>query len=207
MADDDTPLTNPEPEPEPEPEPTPSAGSGGGGGRADKGVPMDAWVTAPLLAAARSNMVLAESTLDYVQRLAYVDPSDPNSGPRMLRFQIERKYKKTDGGFGSELLKVEAPVLALLPVPALLVDEVQIDFATTVNQAITQSSSSSSKTETEQVKMSGQLSVQSDQTRKSDYRATYSFRLHASQQPATEGMNMLTDIMATAMTPSTADPS
>lgn len=186
-------------------EPGDPVGSGG-----DNGVPIDAWIVAPLLATARSNAVLAETIIDYVQRMAYVDPANPSSGPRVLKFEVERRYKKPTGdGFGTEQLTIEAPVLALLPVPALLVDEVQIDFSTTVSRAVSQKKSAKAGAkagvEAGGVKLTGSLSVQSDQTRKSDYRATYSFRLHASQQPATEGMNMLTDIMASIMQPTPKD--
>ena len=107
MADEDQPT----PDSTPANAPTPPAGGGGAGGDGqggrrppdNTGIPIDAWITAPLLAAARSNMVLAENTLDYVKRLAYMDPDDPSSGPRLLKFTLDRKYKKPDGpGFGSE---------------------------------------------------------------------------------------------------------
>ena len=186
-------------------------------GNAGGNLPLDMWIVAPLLATARGNAALAETTLDYVRRIAFENPDQPDSKPRLLVFNIERKYKKpTEDGFGSEILQIKAPVLALLPIPALLVDEVQIEFSTSITQIQSESESKSEEQTTSSessqsgflpgsknssTQLKGGLSVQSDQTRKSDYRSTYTFRLRASQQEIPEGMARLTDMMASVMMP------
>ena len=180
-------------------------------------LPLDMWIVAPLMATARGNAALAETTLDYVRRIAFENPDEPDSAPRLLTFNVERKYKKpTEDGFGSETLQIVAPVLALLPIPALLVDEVQIEFSTSVTQIKSDAESSSSKktvssksdqssflpgTNSASTQLTGGLSVQSDHTRKSDYRSTYTFKLRASQQEVPEGMARLTDMMSAVMEP------
>lgn len=188
------------------------AAEGGGGN-----LPLEMWIVAPLMATARGNAALAETTLDYVRRIAFQNPDQPDSEPRLLTFVVERKYKKPTGdGFGSETLQIDAPVLALLPIPALLVDEVQIEFSTAITQIKSDSESMSREesgtseatkasllpwTKKSNTQLSGGLSVQSDHTRKSDYRSTYTFRLRASQQEIPEGMARLTDMMAAVMMP------
>ncbi len=49
--------------------------------------------------------------------------------------------------------------------------------------------------------MSGNVKTQHDNTRTTDYTATYHFHVEAEQQPSTEGMNTLTDVFASVMTP------
>jgi hypothetical protein len=184
-------------------------------------LPLDMWIVAPLMATARGNAALAEATLEYVRSIAFENTDDPNSGPRVLTFNVERKYKKpTEDGFGSEILQIEAPVLALLPIPALLIDEVQIEFSTSITQikSETESKSAESSVSSEEKKsgllpgsqksekqLSGGLSVQSENTRKSDYRSTYTFKLRASQQEVPEGMARLTDMMTSVMMPTPID--
>lgn len=174
-----------------------------------KGIPIEYLVTGPLLAGARGNMALAEVNIDCFLKLAYKDGKGDDSTPRLLTFELERPYQaNTANGLGAwekQKISVTAPCAALLPLPALLVDKITIDFTTTISQE----SSTTVKVGSE-VSASGgmfgwtvsaKVTTDVEHQRSSKQECTYQFHVEASQQPQAEGMSKLCDIFSSVIEP------
>lgn len=172
-----------------------------------KGLPMRELIGAPLFAAAEAQEKLAAIALDYYKKIAYEDNS---TATRVLTFDLERPIVQ-DGVVSSENNKVtvKAPFLGLVPIPSLLIDRVDIDF----QMEVTETNSSTDRTSTEasteisskwfgvNVGISGKVSSSRENTRSTNQTAKYQVHVTASQQPATEGLSKLMDIMAACIEP------
>ena len=97
-----------------------------------QGIPIDYLVSAPLMAASRSNIALAQGMEEFVFTVGYQD-GDPTKEVNLITFQLERPY--TDNNTSevkTQQITVSCPLLGLIPIPALLVDSVTVDFTTTI---------------------------------------------------------------------------
>ncbi|MFZ6815667.1 DUF2589 domain-containing protein [Undibacterium sp. Rencai35W] len=170
-----------------------------------KGIPIDYLVSAPLMAAGRANIALAQSMEEFVMQIGFVG-GDPKNGTNNIVFNLERPYTDPDTNqVTTQTITVTCPLLGLVPIPALLVDNVTVDFTTTVDTS-SSSTTATSATVTGSYKggcfaMSGSVTASKNQMRSSNQSATYSFHVQADQQPATEGMGKLMDVMASCITP------
>lgn len=170
-----------------------------------KGIPIDYLVSAPLMAAARANLALAQQMQEFIFQVGYQD-GDPTKPANTITFKLQRPYQDpTSGTYQTEDFTVTAPLIGLVTIPSLLVDNVTIDFTATVSQ-----SQSSQNTTTANVsasygyfgfKISGSVSTTATNTRSTDYSGKYTFHVQADQQPATEGMNKLMDVVASVVQP------
>lgn len=176
-----------------------------------KGIPIDYLVATPLLAAARANIALAQNMEEFIFAIAYKN-DEGNSGSKatketnLISFELTRPYTDpTTGNMTTQTITVNAPLIGLVPIPALLVDNVTVDFTTTVG-------TTSSTTENASVsaaasygfgafQVSGNVTTSVNHMRQSNQTATYTFHVQADQQPATEGMGKLMDVMASVIEP------
>ena len=140
-----------------------------------KGLPMRELIAAPLIAAAEAQQELAATAWNFYQQIAF----DGKSGnkARILEFDVERPIQQ-DGKMTTMSQSVKAPFIGLVPIPSLLIDRVDVDFQMEV-------------TDTSNVKST------TNQT------AKYQIHVTASQQPQTEGLSKLMDIMASCIEPIT----
>jgi hypothetical protein len=170
-----------------------------------KGIPIDYLVSAPLMAASRANIALAQGMEEFVFQVGFVD-GDPTKGTNNIVFNLQRPYTDpASNQVSNQNLTVTCPLLGLVPIPALLVDNVTVDFTTSID---TSSSTNTSTSATVNAgykaggfTVSGQVTASRQQMRASNQSATYTFHIAASQQPATEGMGKLMDVMASCVTP------
>ena len=102
----------------------------------------------------------------------------------------------------------------LVPLPSLLVDDVQIDFQMEVTTTETSTENSQSSAETSvssnfkfgcfasgSVNVNGKVSSSRENTRSTNQTAKYQVHVSARQQPQTEGLSKLMDIMASCVEP------
>lgn len=184
-----------------------------------RGIPMSDLIGAPLAAAGKAQQNLAGAMVDYVNLLAYgsTDSSSGTGGDsqaiKTLPMQLNRPAIHDDGTITTETVTVAPPLLGVVPIPALLVDTVIIDFSMTVESMTksddtnTTSGSASGKVGgmwelfSGSLKVSGSVSTQRENTRSTDKTAKYDVHVEAHQQPPTEGMSKLMDLLATACEP------
>lgn len=179
------------------------------------GLDMAALIGGPLTAACNAQTMLARSTLNFIEEVG-LEPADA-SGVRKVRtaiFSFDRTADGTDGKMGSENVEMNVPLLAIVNVPALSIDTVDVTFDMEVKSSTSSQSSSDKNAELDataglkigpfslDVKIKGSISCHESNTRSSDNSAKYHVQVHASQQKTPEGLMRMLDILSSAVAPS-----
>ncbi len=173
------------------------------------GLPIAELIAAPLTAACDSQKRLAQSAFEFMTEIGYSDTEKQT--PRLLNFQLERPV---EGAADMQKVQVNAPFLGLVPLPALLIDDVQIDFQMEVTTTETTKSNVNAEVSTNvnssfkfgcfakgSVSVNGKVATSRENTRSTNQTAKYHVHVSARQQPPTEGLSKLMDIMATCVEP------
>lgn len=179
-------------------------------------LPIDQLICAPILAVAQGQSELCRVYLDYVFELAYEKGADgkPGSRARVIEFNLNRNIITPDGDVQAQPIKVEAPLLALVPVPAFTMDETTVRFTMEVKEVNTEKVQNDKSLETGAgfskwgftANVSGKVTTSSQNTRESDHSAKYDIFARAVQQQPAEGMAKLTQIFASVIEPISATP-
>ena len=180
------------------------------------GLDMAALIGGPLQAACDAQTMLARSTLNFIEEVGLEAP-DAN-GVRKVRtanFSFDRAADQTgDGKTASEKVEMNVPLLAIVNVPALSIDVVDVTFDMEVKSSTSSESSSDKSGELEadaglkigpfsmNVKIKGSIACHEKNTRSSDNSAKYHVQVHASQQKTPEGLMRMLDIISSAVAPS-----
>ena len=176
-----------------------------------QGLPMRELIAAPLMAACDSQYRLAQSAYHYMTQIGF--EGGDTTKPNLLKFNLQRPVE-TPGGIETSNIEVQAPFLGLVPVPSLLVDDVSIDFQMEVNAATSNTSTKSSEATVDahaearfgffgsgSIDVHGKVSSSRENTRSTNQTAKYQVRVSARQQPPTEGLSKLMDILASCTAP------
>lgn len=178
-------------------------------------LPIDQLICAPILAVAQGQSELCKVYLDHLMELAFEKDKDGKvtDKTRVIKFNLTRNIITPDGDVKPQTVAVEAPLLALVPVPAFTMDETTVRFTMEVKEVNT----SKTNTETESTasagfskwgfnaNVSGKVTTSSENTRTSDHSAKYDIYARAVQQQPSEGMAKLTQLFASVIEPITAD--
>ena len=108
-------------------------------------------------------------------------------------------------------LEVEAPLLALVPIPAFTMEEATVNFNMEVKDSTADKITDASEGTMESSlsiwgfssTISGKVTTSRENTRSSDKSAKYDIYARAAQQPAAEGMAKLSSIFASVIEPIT----
>ena len=163
------------------------------------GLPMNELIGAPLTSVVDAQRDLAKTMVNYVNEIGYADGAGKSEEARMLKFKLTKPVI-TDDAVTTTNIEMQAPVLGLLPMPALLVDKIAIDFQMEVTAASTSKSNTSAEASTEvsggfwrvKAKVSGKVSTARENTRSTNQTAKYQVHVEANQQPQTECLSKLT---------------
>ena len=167
-----------------------------------KGVPMQELISTPLIAASEAQQQLAASTLDFYNKAFFEDDGKKHH----LEFDLGRPVQ-APGGIGKEEVHVKEPFLGLVPVPALLIDDVNINFQmeateTSASKSVENadlSAYSTSKCFGASVSMQGRVVASRENTRSTNPTAKYQVSVSTSQQQQEEGLSKVMDIMASSI--------
>jgi len=175
------------------------------------GLPMSDLIGAPLKAACDSQFQLAQSAYTYMTQLGFQEGD--TSKPNLIKFNLERPVE-TPEGIQSSNIEVQAPFLGLVPIPSLLIDDIHIDFQMEVNASTSSKSTKEKEAQLDahadfklgifgkgNVDIHGKVSSSRENTRSTNQTAKYQVSVSARQQPPTEGLNKLMDIMASCTAP------
>ncbi|MCL2206509.1 MAG: DUF2589 domain-containing protein [Fibromonadales bacterium] len=172
-----------------------------------QGLPIAELISAPLKAACDSQKMLALSAFEYVMQIGFED----GKKTRLISFDLERPILESPGS--TSKIKVNAPFLGLVPLPSLLIDDVQIDFQMEVTDTTTEKSNTSAEVSTSaeasygffaakaKVNIAGKVTSSRENTRSTNQTAKYQVHVSARQQQPTEGLSKLMDIMAACIEP------
>lgn len=170
------------------------------------GLDMENLIGAPLRAAADASMQLADSTASFINKVGF----DTEGNVRKATFQFEKKSFNEDGTTNQDEMKVDVPLLAIVPIPNLQVDEVNVLF----DMEVKESEKSESATDLSatvsgtanfgivKVNVSGSVSSHSSNTRSTDNSAKYHVDVRATNHGTPEGLARVLDMMAASVSPS-----
>jgi len=175
------------------------------------GLDMGALIGGPLKAACDAQIMMAKATSDFIQNVG-MDAAN-TSGVRKVRtvdFSFQRPSTAGDGkGIGMEKVNLSVPLLSIVKIPALSVDDVNVTFDMEVKSSVSSESSADEKVEAEakagffgaSVSIKGSVSAHQSNTRKSDNSAKYHVEVHAKDSGMPEGLAKVLDILSTASAP------
>lgn len=167
------------------------------------GLQMDQLIGAPLCAAVDANLQLVESTADFIRNVGFDDAGNV----RTVAFGYQRFSDNRDGTGNLEELQVNIPLLAVVPVPNLQVDEVNLLFDIEVKQSerreasMELGASASGKLGVLKVGITGNISAHQNNTRSTDNSAKYHLDIRAANHGTPEGLARVLDMIAANMTP------
>ena len=148
-------------------------------------------IAAPLKAAADAQLDLAMSTVEFIRTVGMESDAGGREKLRNLSFLL-----KSAGEDGTEReLSLSAPLLAVVPIPNLAVEEVSIDFQMEVTST-TREASEEKGDGSCSLSVCGKVSSQASNTRQSNQSAKYQIEVKARRQDTPEGLSRLLDIMA-----------
>jgi hypothetical protein len=165
-------------------------------------LPLETLISAPLVAAANSNLMLANATYDFIQNV-WFEKNNGTANTRLLEFNVSED--KESGG--KQDVKVSAPLAALLQTPNLMINSIDIDFSMEVKDVSTAKNDITAKADLAltakgvwwSAKLTGSLSSNSSNSRSTDHSAKYDISLRAEQARPTEGMERLSQLFASAI--------
>ncbi|MDE6064999.1 MAG: DUF2589 domain-containing protein, partial [Lachnospiraceae bacterium] len=170
------------------------------------GLNMGQLIGGPLSAAADASLALANSTAKFINNVGFKN----NGELQTVAFQYQKRSVNEDGTSNLDEMKVDMPLLAIVPIPNLQIDEVNILFDMEVKESIKEESSmdgtlSGSATLNLglfKVSVSGSVSAHSSNTRSSDNSAKYHVDVRATNHGTPEGLARVLDMMAANISPS-----
>lgn len=169
------------------------------------GLDMEQLIGGPLSAAASASSQLANSTADFINKVGF----DADGKVRTVAFAYQQRSVNEDGTSNLDEMKVDVPMLAIVPIPNLQIDEVNILFDMEVKQSERSESSkdlSASMTGSMnlgiiKVSVTGSVSAHSSNTRSSDNSAKYHVDVRATNHGTPEGLARVLDMMAANVAP------
>lgn len=183
-----------------------------------KGLPIADLIGAPLMAACDAQVKLANATADFIKFIGFTPPNkDGNSQVRNVQFLFDRPagtQAATPGqAVPTERVELDVPLLAIVKVPSLSINTVDIVFDMEVKNSETDKDSLdlALKTEAElkagwgpfsvKVNISGSVSSHKEHTRQTDQSAKYHVEVHAQDTGMPEGLARVMDIINTSVAP------
>lgn len=163
------------------------------------GVDMEQLIGAPLTAACDAQLQLARSTAGFIQQVG-VDEHGKVRTAAFLYQQGAAEAEKQD-------MRVEVPLLAMVPIPNLQIDEVGLTFDMEVRQSETKDSEMQAGGDLSggigfgpaKVSMRGTVSSHNHHTRVSDYSAKYHFEIRAANHGIPEALERVRDMMLSGL--------
>lgn len=180
------------------------------------GVPLGLLVSQPIIEVAKGQAELCNVYLDQLFRLAFKSMPDTSKDEsveaRVVKFKLNRTVVDSASGSTKVVpVEVEAPLLALVPIPAFTMDEATVRFTMEVKDVVTEKSTEGTESGFQSgfsawgfsASVSGNVTTNRENTRSSDKSAKYDIYARAAQQPPAEGMAKLSSIFASVIEPIT----
>jgi hypothetical protein len=188
-----------------------------------KGLPMADLIGGPLRAACDAQIALANATATFIKVVGFKPPTDADAANdknavgalRTAKFSFNRSKLKDDGSGQTEMEEVvmDVPLLAIVKVPSLFIDTVDITFDMEVKSSTSHKDSEDKAGKfaadmeagwgcfSIKVHVEGSVATHQENTRSSDNSAKYHVEVHASDKGMPEGLARVLDIMNQAIVP------
>ncbi|MFC3675462.1 DUF2589 domain-containing protein [Ferrovibrio xuzhouensis] len=195
-----------------------------------RGLPMGDLIGGPLTAACDAQIRLANATADFIKVIGFLPPAAPAQGGvvdpnavgdvRNVTFKFDRPSQSKlpdpanpDAPLPMETVELSVPLLAVVKVPNLSINKVDITFDMEVKNSEASKESTDMQAAMEAtakigwgpisatVKISGSVSSHKENTRSTDQSAKYHVEVHASDDGMPEGLARVLDMIATSVAP------
>lgn len=186
-----------------------------------KGLPMGDLIGGPLDAACDAQVKLARATADFIRVIGFLPPPDPakdpqgTGGTRTASFRFKRPVDdpETAGGIAEEEVELEVPLLAIVNVPSLSIQTVDVTFNMEVKSSFTATEKTNAQASMSadmqfgwgmfkaKVNIQGSVSTAKENTRSSDNSAKYQVSVHAADKGPPEGLARVLDILQSSVAP------
>jgi hypothetical protein len=147
-------------------------------------IPLDDLVYAPLHALAQSNQQLRAQVVDAIRGMGTVRQNGTEESVRLNNINIAYDQVRPEGddGYTVDNLEMQVPLLSIVPLTNLSVENAEIDFSTEVKAE-----------KDEDGKCSITARICSPEQRESDFLPRVSYKMKINSLPATEGIMRITD--------------
>ncbi|MBB5944486.1 DUF2589 domain-containing protein [Xanthomonas sp. 3307] len=186
-----------------------------------KGLPMGDLIGGPLDAACDAQVKLARATADFIRVIGFLPPDAGSNDPqatgatRTASFRFKRPVDDptTAGGIAEEEVELEVPLLAIVNVPSLSIQTVDITFDMEVKSSFSEKSSTDASASLSadmefgwgmfkaKVHIQGSVATHKENTRSSDNSAKYHVAVHAADKGMPEGLARVMDILQSSVAP------
>lgn len=132
-----------------------------------RSLPFGQVIGSPLIAAIRAQALAAQATVDFIKNVGFLPPAPPTGSgttpdpsdfgdTRYVVFKYSRLKSGAGSGSGSTLngsndtdnIELQVPILTIVPIPYIRLDEVTINFTANITEQHESTSSSSSSVAT-----------------------------------------------------------
>jgi len=187
-----------------------------------KGLPMGDLIGGPLLAACDAQVKLANASAEFIKVVGFTPPDkDGNSDVRNVKFVFDRPVPQPQGTDPqdkapanlTERVELDVPLLAIINVPALAINSVDVIFDMEVKNSETtkESLDAAAKMSADasvgwgpfslKVHMEGSVASHKENTRQTDQSAKYHVEVHARDNGMPEGLARVMDILQSSVAP------
>lgn len=151
-------------------------------------VNLDDLVYAPLHALAESNHKLRSEVINNIQSMANVDNKNNEEVYELKRINIAYNQVRADvdDSYSVDKLQVQVPLLSIVPVTNLGIEEAEIEFSTEVR----------TQENLDKTERKFEARVCSPEQRNSDFLPRVSYKMKVKSIPATEGIMRLVDALS-----------
>ena len=200
-----------------------------------RGLPMGDLIGGPLMAACDAQVRLANASAQFIQQVGFTPKAtaqlDSDGQPifdpaqfdtRSVAFRFNRPQANgvadANGNIPTETVELDVPLLAIVKVPALGIDTVDITFDMEVKNSERTSETEDKKGSFSadasvgwgpfslKVHVEGSVATHQENTRQTDQSAKYHVQVRATDKGMPEGLARVLDMMNTAIAPKTIAP-
>ena len=166
---------------------------------------MEQLISTPLAAAVDAGVRLADATAQFIKNVGM----DEQDHARHAEFLYEQHAISESGEDTVQEMRINVPLLSIVPVPNLHIDEINLLFDMEVKQSETLDTSVELCAKGDgslgfgpaKVAISGSVSTYNTNARKSDYSAKYHIDIRATDHGIPEAFARVMDMMAESLTP------
>lgn len=170
-------------------------------------LPLDYLIASPLIAAVNAQRATAETTKNFIMSFLTKDGATDNYTPQTVKFLLDVQQADANGRLQDTKVKLDVPLLSIVPVPHLRIDSLTTHFKYEVNQVVKSSQQNENNiagTATAGLKflpflnlsLNGSLSSRSAEESSTNRSGTLEITVHASEAPIPEGLSRLLSMLA-----------
>jgi hypothetical protein len=169
-------------------------------------IPFSSLIGGPLTAAVQAQGQAAMTCIEFIERVGFTTPDQNNPNNKVVK-EVTFKYQKLNEEGQTASFTLTVPILAIVPIPYLRIDEVLIDFSAKLSDSITTEQTSAFTGNFSfsggwgPVKFRGGVSYKNDKSSKSSSTQDYnmSVKVRAVQAEVPGGMQKVLDMLEAAL--------